>query len=141
MQFQVDSCFGRSTTMQLPQCVTPSLGQLLVHFFLKKKKHLRASMEIGGYGPSIARSMHGEMRCRILLRSLIWVGDFKTNFETFGTAVLMLLIQGWRCRPVVRCVDPLPDGMVDLIFDPMRIRRYLFNSSSLEFRWNSTGQT
>ena len=62
--------------------------------------------------------MHGEMRCR--------VGDCKTNFwyllhrspHVFNprvemrTAVLMSLIQGWRCLPIARFVDLLTDGMV-----------------------------
>ena len=48
----------------------------------------------------LKRSMHGEMRCRILLR------------------LLNRSPQGWRCRPV-------PDGMVDLIFDPMHTCRFI----------------
>ena len=67
------------------------------------------------------------MRCGIgFLFVLTWVGDCKTNFETLCTAVLMSFIQGWSCRPVDRCVDLLPDGMVDLIFDPMHTRRFGF---------------
>ena len=47
---------------------------------------------------------------------LTWVGDCKTNFlGPFYTAVLMSLIQGWRCRPVARFVDLLTDGMVDCV--------------------------
>ena len=46
----------------------------------------------------------------------------------------VLSIQGWSCRPVARCVDPLPDGMVDLIFDPMHTRRFLFDSLSFEIQ-------
>ena len=94
-------------------------------------------MEIGGcwYGKIHAR---GDALSDFA-SSMIWVGDCKTNFETFRTAVLMLSIQGWR--PVARWVDPLPDGMVDLIFDPMHTRGFLFDSLSLKFRWNSTAQT
>jgi len=51
--------------------------------------------------------------------SLTWDGDGKTNFETFCNAVLMLSSKG-------EDVDPLPDGMVDLIFDPMHTDEKLF---------------
>ena len=82
---------------------------------------------MGVDGDRRSRSSSGKIHARgdalsDFASSMIWVGDCKTNFETFCTSVLMLSIQGWRCRPVARCVDPLPDGMVDLIFDPMHTR-------------------
>ena len=62
-----------------------------------------------------AKSMHGECDVGFLF-ALTWVGDCKTYFETFCTAVRMPIIQRWRCRHVVRCVVLLPDRMMDLFF-------------------------
>ena len=47
--------------------------------------------------------------------SLLGLATAKQTFGTFCTAVLMSLIQGWRCRPVARFVDLLTDGMVDFV--------------------------
>ena len=63
-------------------------------------------------------------RCDVgFLFVLTWVGDCKTNFENLLHRSPHAF-QRWRCRPVARCVDLLPDGMVDLIFDPMHTRRF-----------------
>ena len=53
--------------------------------------------------------------------SLTWDGDCKTNFVSLCTAVHTLPIQGLK---MPTCCQT--DGMVDLIFDPMRICSFDF---------------
>ena len=43
------------------------------------------------------------------------------------------LIQGWRCRHVARCVDLLPDRMVDLVFDPINSGRTAQYKHNVQF--------
>ena len=74
-------------------------------------------------------------RCDVglLSSSLVGLATARQTFGTFCTAVLMSLIQGWRCRPVARFVDLLTDGMVVFCFslNSGRTAQYKHNTQFL----------